>query len=756
MLLQKLYNNEITVSIVNESVRKSTELYDMYINTIKITDKTQINDFLNFLSDDIYEFDCISNFSRTMIRLGHNIVFWSDISSIVKKYNDVINTKTELYDLLQKILVNVPHLLTKSDNVFINKILMSHKHRGYHITSNEFKKLNEKITMVEQKLSHDHTTETPSIILHRSEVIGLPVELIKKFYVPEKKYLDIKLDKYTYAQCHKFIVNSTTRKKIDDVIYKKYINDIPKLVYLFVYRNIKAVVLGYDTYIDYVTRHSKEKIKQILMQTVEHLDPRCKLELETITKLKFDSENSSNIFTWDIAHYVNKWRTLYGVNDSEISEYFELNNTLTSIMQILSALFSIKFVLSTKYRKWNNDVIMYKITRNNVVLGDLILDLYAREGKNPGANTTCINTKCHYPKNKSILQPANIIMNDFIIKNSPTLLTISDLHRLFTEFGKILCFLFTNSSYSIFGGMYTDIEYVDAFGKFIDLCLFESTTLRQISRHYKNNEHMSETLASKINKQLKLDNGLSYKYQCMYGLFDLYAHSDEVFIRDCKQLMKIQNDVNRTQQIIQLMYNAYDSFYLAMFNGVVKKEIHHFHPIMWSYLFNGNENINFLKILSDVYAYELLKQFKSHPRSGKYFCEKIYNFMSNIGDSDNIDFDTLLSCRPNVSTMFNGFGLNENDSMLSLFNLDNPAEKPKPSGAGANTQIIPVNDSKISPEEIARKQTLASGNVPGNSIPESVLYLSPTGPTKTRQQNYFVELSESDSEIKKILGDVLR
>lgn len=755
MLLQKLYNNEITVSLVNYSVRKSTELYDTYINTIKINDKTQISDFLNFLSDDIYEFDCISNFARMMIRLGINVTLWSDISSIVKKYNDVINTKTELYELLQKILLKVPQLLTKCDNVFINKILMSHKHRGYNITSAEFKKLNEKITLVEQKLSHDYATEIPSIILYRSEVVGLPTELVKKFYIPEKKYLDVKLDKYTYTQCHKYIINSATRKKIDDIIYQKYLNDIPKLVYLFVYRNIKAAVLGYGTYIDYVTPHSKEKIKQILMETVEHLEPRCKLELKTLAKLKFDTENSSNICTWDIAHYVNKWRMLYGVNDVEISEYFELNNTLTNIIQILSALFSIKFTLSTKYRKWNDNIIMFKITKGDAVLGELVLDLYARDGKNVGTNTVCINTKCYYPRNKSILQPANIIMSDFIVKNSPTLLTINDLHRLFTEFGKVLYFLFNKSSYSIFGGMYTAIEYVDAFGKFIDLCLFESTTLRQISRHYKNNEHMSETLAAKINKQLKLDNGLSYKYQCMYGLFDLYAHSDATFIKDCKRLMKISDDTSRIQQIIQLMYDAYDSFYSTMFNNVIKKEIHHFHPIMWSYLFNGNENINFLKILSDVYAYELSKQFKTHSRSGKYYCEKIYTFISNIGDTDTIDFDTLISCRPTVSTMFNEFGLNENDSMLSLFNLDNPTGKIQTTTnviERSKSQVKEIKDSKISPDS---KHRVSGPDVVALDS-DSALYLSPTGSAKTKQQNYFVELSENDSEIKKILGDVLR
>ena len=60
--------------------------------------------------------------------------------------------------------------------------------------------------------------------------------------------------------------------------------------------------------------------------------------------------------------------------------------------------------------------------------------------------------------------------------------------------------------------MNAHLEHVDAMGKFLDLCLFDPTMLKFISRHYKNKTGLDDELAKKINKQLKLDNGISYKY----------------------------------------------------------------------------------------------------------------------------------------------------------------------------------------------------------------------------------------------------
>lgn len=788
MLLQKLYNGEITVDIVNISINNSIKTYDVYISKLvpclaKPTRQLQkiIAMFLNFISDDIYEFDCISNFSRTMIRLGVNVPVWKNIYSLVDKYNNVINTKEELYTTLHRILIanDTVAIIDEHDRSFISKILTSHKHHGYNINDQRFIKLNEKISLIEKKLlCHDdvakNSDDAPTILLTKSELADMPADAMKKFYNSSTGNYDLTLNRLVHSICHKYISKSAVRKKIDDVLYKKYIDNIPLLVYLFVYRDIKAKFLGYDSYTSYVTQHQKDYIKNLLIETVQQLETRCKLELDIISNLKYRDEKTNCLFTWDIAYYINQWKNMYGINESEISEYFELNSTIDNIIKLLSMMFTLTFVPDTKYNKWCNDIKMYKISKNGVIVGELILDLMARDSKDIHVQTVCVNTRCCYPHellnkssakdNVNIFRPANIIMSDFIIKGSGvTLLTINDLHRLFIEFGKVICYISNVSTYSIFGGMYTNIKYIDIFGKFVDLCLFEPTLLQYISCHYKTKTKLLDETVQKIHKQMKLDNGITYKYQCMYGLFDLYAHSDESFIASCKQCMKISDDGQRKKDITELMYGAYNTFYSTMFDKMIGKDEIHFHPIKWSYLFNGNENINFLKILSDIYAYDMLKQLKMSlidvnvnnsqnnttttqmfnvnllESNGKQFCVNLFNFIGKTKDSDIIDLDTFLKHIPTVETLFCGIGVNKDDSMLSLFNC---CDVPK--------NIFDKHDSpKVT-------KTHNSSDLSLSDFQKEELYLSPTiKPKKTKQQNYFEEVSENDPEIRKILGEVI-
>ena len=716
MLLQKLYNNEINEQIINDTIYHSLATYDKYIRLANSLPFEKINELMDFISDDIYEFDCVSKFSQSMIFLGINTQVWRNIHNIVETYNNLINNKVPLYQLLQ--LVSKSEKITQNDRNFLNKILNSYERKGSKINNSNLQKLNEKISLVEKKLIHDYNNDSPSISLPKEISQEIPMDLIQRFYDSDKQQFDIKLDKYTYIQCHKYITKSEIRKKLDDTLYQKYQSDIPKLLYLFTYRYVKANMLGYKTYIDYVTTHNKDNIKTVLTDTIEHLKHRSDLELNMLSKLKFENEGDSTLYTWDIAHYINKWRTIYGVNDVEVSEYFEFNNTLKNVLNEISSMYEITFASSNKYRKWSPDILMFKIMKGTTIIGELTLDLFARDSKMAGTHTTCINTQCFYPHNKQIGQPANIIMSDFIIRptNGVILLTINDLHRLFIEFGKVIYFISRNSTYSIFGSMYTNIEYIDAFGKFLDLCLFDTKILQKLSSHYKTKNQLTFQLADKINKQLKLDNGISYKYQCMYGLYDLFVHSDSNFISECRELMNCTNEKERIEKTIQLMCVSYDMFYNMVFEDTIKKDIKHFNPITWSYLFNGNENINFLKVLSDMYAYELLRQYKKQ-ESGRRYCQSLQRFIASIGDNDVIEIDKFLSYRPSISTMFNGIGLNENDSILSLYNID--------------AQQLPIKN-KI--------ETLCTSP---NNVPKLM-------------QNYFEEVSENDPEIRKLLGEVMR
>ena len=127
------------------------------------------------------------------------------------------------------------------------------------------------------------------------------------------------------------------------MIHKQYQKNITKLTYLFIYKHVKANMLGYDTHLDYFSSHSKKNIQCILENIIIDLSNRCNIELSVLSSLKNKCEHDSHLYIWDIPFYINKWKIAYGITDEIIQPYFEINNTLMGIFDILSSLFYFSF-----------------------------------------------------------------------------------------------------------------------------------------------------------------------------------------------------------------------------------------------------------------------------------------------------------------------------------------------------------------------------------------------------------------------------
>jgi hypothetical protein len=113
----------------------------------------------------------------------------------------------------------------------------------------------------------------------------------------------------------------------------------------------------------------------------------------------------------------------------------------------------------------------------------------------------------------------------------------------------------------------------------------------------------------------------------------------------------------------------------------------------------------------------LYGKYKRH-QSPRTFCAELAHFIENISDSDTLQYDKFIFTKPSVSTMFGGMGLDENDSILSLYNVDISKE--------------PSTKSNIKPQPV------------------------PTVKPNTAQLNYYIELSENDPEVRKILGEIMK
>jgi len=738
MLTEKLWNNEVNLNVVKYMISESTKMYNTLFEKKNNNEIYESNLILQFISDDIYEFDCITKFSKIMIENGINIQMWKNIYDEIQKYNLCVNENEQIYNVMKLIVKNYSK---KSDEYkFMDKIITSSYKSGITLKQTKFSETSNRIELIKNRLSDDYNN-CPIISLTENELKGINLNILKKYYNEQTQLYDIPLNKQIYNLFQKLIDNSNVRKKIDDMIYDSYEKNIPRLTYLFIYKHVKANMLGYETYLDLITQHSKDTVKNTLESIIVSLGDRCNLELSIMSQLKKKCENDTILYTWDIPYYINKWKILYGIDEKTILQYFEINNTLTSILNIVSNMFSLKITKITNPKLSvlnNNDVVVYRIVKGNTIIGEVIFDLYNRQNKINGARTTCINTRCMYPFEKQRIQPVSIYVSMNIEKKDVTLITLDNLIILFNEIGKIIYYVSCEASYSLFGGMYSEPEIVDAFGKFVELLLFTNDTLKVISKNIHNSTQLTNEVLNKIIGHQKLEYGVTYKYQCLYSMYDLFVHSQTDFINECKTIMRIQNiDVQRSN-ILECMHEMYNSFYEAIFNVGKKsiyKESKHFHPVIWSYLFNGNENMNFLKILSDIYAHNLYNSFCSY-KNKQEFCTNLSMFITNSTSNNSIQFSEFIKKQLSVNCMFEYFGLNNNDMSLSLYNIN---EK------NIRTALY------LSPEQndVVNKKNIVKENIKKKS------------PEQHKQKNHFemcsdnIKLSESDPEFKRLLSQVM-
>lgn len=677
MLVSKLLNNEITSDIVKRMIEKSIGTYNKNLKDDMSKDENR-RKLIEFISDDTYEFDCLSKFSRTMIDSGINVSKWMEISMEIRKYNAYIEKNEYILNVLSTI---IKYYDKSSDEFkFLNKIISSTKKNSSIGQNDQYEKLLANINFIENQMQTELCNGNVIVEIPTSELIEMP-EKYKQIYLNQQKNCYcIPINQNSYELCLKYINSSKWRKYVEDTMYKKYEKYIPKIVHLLIYRHVKSNILGYKNYFEMASRYDFNFIQQVLQNIVVELDNRSNNELSIISKFKKQYEHESSIKMWDINRYINVWRNKYGIDETEISHYFELENTLKCFMGILSKLFSIKFrkISSTLNIVSNYNMLSYEVHKNDKLLGTIILDPLNRNGKINSYRTICINNKCMYPCEKQIETPVYIFMSIPCEQcksiSEPIFLTISDLSFFFCEFGKIMHYISCSSKYNLFGGMYSSLEFVQSIGKFIELIMFEKGILKLISSHYQTHKQISEEIAHKIIQQRKLNYGISYKYQCLGGLYDLFVHSQQEFITNCKKYMKYpQNEQN--MYLINYMRNVYDKFYNTIFGTTeikIQKDISHLHPLFWNSLFSQKENIQFVKILSDIVAHDIYSNY-IQTKNKNSFCSELCDFItSNTIDTEKKSFNIphFLNHDISINPMLNYFGLLNNDSQISLYQIN--------------------------------------------------------------------------------------
>ena len=565
-------NDTELINEKNRLIKKSTEINIELIKfTINNIDDVYI--FLKILSNDITELQTFHSTCGFFQYVSHcdklrKAGFISD--SEITKYNNQLNSSKELYDKIIDIKNKYINKLDKIDVRFLNKLIVNYERNGITLRNDKkllLSKIKYEIIKLENaimKYLSDHENDT--IELTTSDLKGIPENIISTLHKITNglDIYKIPLNKYNYNTLIKYINNSNLRKLIESHYTGRFDIVIDHICKLIVLRNKHAKTLGYNNHSDYksfiqMTKNS-DNIKNFLTELLNKLDFRYKREIDTILKLIKKNSNQENVNSWDIPYYVNKWKQEYGIDDNTIREYFELNNTLTSIIDIYQTVFDITFTKINNNKVWHPSVNVYSILNspNNKLLGYLYLDLYARNGKYK-------QIRCFSLQQGTLDQTAiiSLVASFNHTNNEPTLLTFYDMISLFHEIGHVIHNIFGKTKYSILSGINVETDFVETPAQMLEFLCWEKNIIKQISKHYITKEKISDDVINKIIKIKNLDIGLYYKKHIMIALYDQLIYSSDNFVVSCENILRAGNKTDLKVLLVNLYTNLHNEIMIS-------------------------------------------------------------------------------------------------------------------------------------------------------------------------------------------------
>jgi oligopeptidase A len=300
-------------------------------------------------------------------------------------------------------------------------------------------------------------------------------------------------------------------------------------------RKEEARLLGYKNFAELSLVPKMANSPQEVIAFLEDLGKRARTfgeqdyaELRTFAK---DTLGLDTLEAWDTTYASEKLREQrYAFSEQEVKQYFPENKVITGLFHLVERLFSVTISPDTA-PVWHPDVRFFKIERDNKLIGQFYLDLYARSGKRGGAWMD--DARARKLTAKGIQTPiAYLICNftepavvDGVRKQS--LFTHDEVITLFHEFGHGLHHMLTQvDEVGVSGISGVEWDAVELPSQFMENFCWEWDVVQHLSAHTDTGEPLPRALYDKMIAAKNFQSGLQMLRQVEFSLFDMLVHHD--------------------------------------------------------------------------------------------------------------------------------------------------------------------------------------------------------------------------------------
>ncbi|MCQ2212164.1 MAG: M3 family metallopeptidase [Bacteroidaceae bacterium] len=454
-----------------------------------------------------------------------------ELSPILSAHSDDIYMNQQLFERVKKVYDEMSEAdLTHEQQKVVEKIYKRFERNGANLSDEDkekLRKLNLEISALQIEFSQNllHETNNTYVVANSIEELkGLPQANIERaaLMATENGQPGKWMFNMQRASCNpvlQYCSNRELRHKIYDAYYNRGNQDneynskdiCAKLVAL---RLERAKLMGFESCAAQIldTRMAKtpEAVYNLLDQIWTPAVKKANEELADIREEMKKDGLSCEPEGWDYMYYSDRARKAkYNFDESEVSEYLEINNVLQGIFYVANKLYGVTF------KEVTEDVPSYEPTakawevydKDQTLLAIFYSDYYPRDGKRAGAWCTSFRSQRYEGEKRIEPIVVNVCSMTPPSSETPALQSIDNVETMFHEFGHALHSFMRDVHYNSVGGVERD--FVELPSQINEHWAFEPEVLAIYAKHYKTGKIIPDALVKKIEESGKYGQGFA-------------------------------------------------------------------------------------------------------------------------------------------------------------------------------------------------------------------------------------------------------
>lgn len=406
----------------------------------------------------------------------------------------------------------------------------------------KFKKINNELAMLSLKFGDKQLKETNNyqlVIDNTQDLSGLPEGVVAAAAETAKE--NGKEGKWVFTLHNPSIIpflQYADNRSLREQIYKAYINrgshendnnnwgNISKIVSL---RVQKANLLGYPDYASYVLDENMAKTPENVYELCNRIWdaalPIAKKEAAALQKVIDQEGGKFQLAAWDWRYYAEKLKKeQYGVDETEVSQYFPLEQVRMGSFYVANKLFGLTFDQRTDLPLPHPDALAFEVKdANGKHIGIYYADYFPRASKRSGAWMDAFRPQAGLLNSTPVI--TNVCNFTKPTGDTPALLTFDEAATLFHEFGHALHGLLSECTYPSVAGTSVAQDFVELPSQIMENWAAEPEVLKVYASHWKTGEPMPDELIAKIQKSGHFNQGFVTTEFMSAALLDMAYHT---------------------------------------------------------------------------------------------------------------------------------------------------------------------------------------------------------------------------------------